>query len=172
MDDWKSNQSAENELDGIIWTRRQRITHLFDIDAKRVPSSKMTQWTAAINKHMHKTPSLFLVFHFYEALKMRNCACCCFFVLLNNPEKDIKELWIIRSHGFFAPKKVNAHGLSNFIESRKNLRKTRLVWSRGFNEPKKVNAHGLSNFRESRKNLRKTPTWCFFVVSPDGPKKS
>ena len=73
---------------------------------------------------------------------------------------------------FFAPKKVNAHGLSNFIESGKNLRKTHLVRSRGFNEPEKVNAHGLSNFRESGKNLRKTPTGRFFVVSPNGPKKS
>ena len=97
---------------------------------------------------------------------------CRFFVLLNDPEKDIKVLSSVRSRGFFAPKKVNAHGLSNFIESGKNLRKTRLIRSRGFNEPKKVNAHGLSNFRESGKNLRKTPTCHFFVVSPDGPKKS
>ena len=73
---------------------------------------------------------------------------------------------------FFAPKKVNAHGLSNFIESGKNLRKTRLIRSRGFNEPKKVNAHSLSNFRESGKNLRKNPVWRFFIVSPYGPKKS
>ena len=65
---------------------------------------------------------------------------CCFFVLLNDPEKDIKVLSIIQS--------------------------------RGFNEPEKVNAHGLSNFRESGKNLRKTPIWRFFVISPDGPKKS
>ena len=70
------------------------------------------------------------------------------------------------------PKKVNAHGLSNFIESGKNLRKTRLIRSHGFNEPKKVNAHGLSNFRESGKNLRKNPTCRFFIVSPDGLKKS
>ena len=97
---------------------------------------------------------------------------CRFFVLVNGPEKDIKVLSSVRSRGFFAPKKVNAHGLSNFIKSGKNLRKTRLVRSRGFNEPKKVNAHGLSNFRESGKNLRKTPTWRFFVISPDGPKKS
>ena len=97
---------------------------------------------------------------------------CRFFVLLNDPEKDIKVLSIIRYRGFNEPKKVNDHGLSNFIESRKNLRKTRLLRSRGFNEPKKVNAHGLSNFRESRKNLRKTPVWRFFVVSPYGPKKS
>ena len=79
---------------------------------------------------------------------------------------------IVRSRGFFVPKKVNAHGLSNFIESGKNLRKTHLVRSRGFNEPKKVNAHSLSNFRESGKNLRKTPTWHFFVISSDGLKKS
>ena len=65
---------------------------------------------------------------------------CHFFILLNDPEKDIKVLSIVRSRGFFAPKKVNAHG--------------------------------LSNFRESGKNLRKTPTCRFFVVSPDGPKKS
>ena len=97
---------------------------------------------------------------------------CHFFVLLNDPEEGIKVQSIVRSHGFFAPKKVNAHGLSNFIESGKNLRKTRLIRSHGFNEPKKVNAHGLSNFRESGKNLRKTPTWRFFVISPDGPKKS
>ena len=90
----------------------------------------------------------------------------------NDPEKDIKVLSIVRSRGFFAPKKANAHGLSNFIESGKNLRKTHLLRSRGFNEPKKVNAHGLSNFRESGKNLRKTPTCRFFVVSPNGPKKS
>jgi hypothetical protein len=64
------------------------------------------------------------------------------------------------------------HGLSNFIESGKNLRKTHLLRSRGFNETKKVNAHGLSNFRESGKNLRKTPTWRFFVISLDDPKKS
>ena len=95
-----------------------------------------------------------------------------FSCLFNDPEKDIKVLSIVRSRGFFAPKKVNAHDLSNFIESRKNLRKPCLLRSRGFNEPKKVNAHDLSNFRESRKNLRKTPTWRFFVVSPDGPKKS
>ena len=93
-------------------------------------------------------------------------------MLFNDPEKDIKVLSIVRSHGFFAPKKVNAYGFSKFIESGKNLRKTHLVRSHGFNEPKKVNAHGLSNFRESRKNLRKTPTWRFFVISPDGPKKS
>ena len=74
----------------------------------------------------------------------------------NDPEKDIKVLSTVRSRGFFAPKKVNAHGLSNFIESGNNLRKTHLLRSRGFNEPKKVNAHGLSNFRESGKNLRKT----------------
>ena len=49
---------------------------------------------------------------------------CCFFILLNDPEKDIKVLSIVRSRGFFAPKKVNAHSLSNFIESGKNLRKT------------------------------------------------
>ena len=61
-------------------------------------------------------------------------------MLFNDPEKDIKVLSNIRSRGFFAPKKVNAHGLSNFIES--------------------------------GKNLRETPTWLFFVVSPDGPKKS
>ena len=67
MNDWKSNQSTENELDGIIWIRRQRKTHPFDMNVKEMPSSKMTQWTAAINEHMHKTPSLFLVFHFYEA---------------------------------------------------------------------------------------------------------
>ena len=95
-----------------------------------------------------------------------------FSCLFNDPEKDIKVLSIVRSRGFFAPKKVNAHGLSNFIKSGKNLRKTRLIQSHGFNEPKKVNAHGLSNFRESGKNLRKTPTCRFFVVSPDGPKKS
>ena len=93
-------------------------------------------------------------------------------MLFSDPEKDIKVLSIVRSHGFFAPKKVNAHGLSNFIESGKNLRKTRSIRSRGFNEPEKVNAHGLSNFRESGKNLRKTPTGRFFVVSPNGPKKS
>ena len=92
--------------------------------------------------------------------------------MLNDPEKDIKVLSMVRSRGFFAPKKVNAHGLSNFIESGKNLRKTRLLRSRGFNEPKKVNAHGLSNFREFGKNLRKTPIWHFFIVSPYGPKKS
>ena len=63
-----------------------------------------------------------------------------FFVLLNDPEKDIKVLSMVRS--------------------------------RGFNEPKKVNAHGLSNFRESGKNLRKTPTWRFFIISPNGLKKS
>ena len=97
---------------------------------------------------------------------------CRFFILLNDPEKDIKVLLIVRSRGFFAPKKENAHGLSNFIESGKNLRKTRLVRSRGFNEPLKVNAHGLSNFRESRMNLRETPVWRFFIVSPYGPKKS
>ena len=93
MDDWKSNQSAENKLDGIIWTWRQRIAHPLDMDAKRVPSSKMTRWTTTINKHMHKTPSLFLVFHFYEAWKTRNCASKChFFVLLNDPEKDKKTV--------------------------------------------------------------------------------
>ena len=97
---------------------------------------------------------------------------CRFFVLLNDPEKDIKVLSIVRSRGFFAPKKVNAHGLSNFIESGKNLRKTRILRSHGCNETKKVNAHGLSNFRESGKKLRKTPVWCFFVVTPYGPKKS
>ena len=70
---------------------------------------------------------------------------------------------MIRSRGFNEPKKVNAHGLSNFRESRKNLRKTRFIRSRGFNEPEKVNAHGLSNFRESGKNLRKTPPSRFFV---------
>jgi acetolactate synthase regulatory subunit len=95
-----------------------------------------------------------------------------FLVLLSDPEKVIKVLSSVRSRGFFAPKKVNAHGLSNFIESGKNLRKTRLIRSRGFNEPKKVNAHGLSNFRESGKNLRKTPLCRFFVVSPNDPKKS
>ena len=97
---------------------------------------------------------------------------CHFFVLFYDPEKDIKVLSIVRSRGFFAPKKVNAHGLSNFIEFGKNLRKTRILRSRGFNEPKKVNAHSLSNFRESGKNLRKTPTWRFFVISSGGPKKS
>ena len=95
-----------------------------------------------------------------------------FFVLLNDPEKDVKVLSSVRSRGFFAPKKVNVDGLSNFIESGKNLRKTHLLQSHGFNEPKKVNAHSLSNFRESRKNLRKTPTWRFFVISPNSPKKS
>ena len=70
------------------------------------------------------------------------------------------------------PKKVNAHGLSNFIESGKNLRKTREIRSHGFNEPKKVNAHSLSNFREFGKNLMKTLVWCFFVISPYGLKKS
>ena len=125
MDDWKSNQSTENELDGMIWTRRQWITHPFDMDVKWMPSSKMTQWTAARNEHMCKTPSLFLVFHFYEAWKTRNCASKCrFFVLLNDPEKDIKVLSMVRSRGFNEPKKVNAHGLSDFRESGKNLRKT------------------------------------------------
>ena len=81
---------------------------------------------------------------------------CHFFILLNDPEKDVKVLAIVRSRGFFVPKKVNAHGLSNFIESRKSLRKTLLIRSRGFNKPKKVNAHSLSMFRESGKNLRKT----------------
>ena len=42
----------------------------------------------------------------------------------SDPEKDIKVYSIIRSHGFNEPKKVNAHGLSNFRESGKNLRKT------------------------------------------------
>ena len=79
---------------------------------------------------------------------------------------------MLPSRGFNEPKKVNAHGLSNFIEFGKNLRKTRIIRFRGFNEPKKVNTHGLSNFRESGKNLRKTPTWRFFVISPDGLKKS
>ena len=97
---------------------------------------------------------------------------CHFFVSLNDPEKNIKVLSSVRSHGFFAPKKVNAHGLSNFIKSGKNLRKTHLVRSCGFNEPKKVNAHGLSNFREFGKNLRKTPTWRFFVISLNDPKMS
>ena len=128
MDDQKSNQSAENRLNGIILTRRQRITHPFDMDTKRVPRLKMTQWTAAINKHTRKTPSLFLVFHFYEASKIRASALMCpIFILLNDPEKDIKVLPIVQSHGFFAPKKVNAHSLSNFIESGKNLRKTRIL---------------------------------------------
>ena len=81
---------------------------------------------------------------------------CRFFVLLNDPEKDIKVLLMVQSHGFFVPKKANAHGLSNFIESGKNLRKNCILRSRGFNEPKKVNSHGLSNFMESGKNLRKT----------------
>ena len=97
---------------------------------------------------------------------------CRFFVLLNDPEKDIKVLSIVRSRGFFAPKKVNAHDLSNFIESGKNLMKTRVVRSRGFNEPKKVNVHNLSNFKESGKNLRKNLVWRFFIVNPYGPKKS
>ena len=97
---------------------------------------------------------------------------CHFFVLLNDPEKDIKVLLIVRSRGFFAPKKVNAYSLSNFIDSGKNLRKTRLLRSCGFNEPKKVNAHDISNFRESGKSLRKTPICHFFVVSLYGPKKS
>ena len=115
MDDRKSNQSVENRLNGVIMTQRQWITHPFDVDVKRVPSLKMTRWITAINKHVHKTPSLFLVFHFYEAWKTRNCASkCFFFVLLNDPEKDIKVLSIVRSHGFNEPKKVNAHGLSNF----------------------------------------------------------
>ena len=48
-------------------------------------------------------------------------------MLFNDPEKDIKVLSSVRSRGFFAPKKVNAHGLSNFIESGKNLRKNP-VW--------------------------------------------
>ena len=55
---------------------------------------------------------------------------------------------------------------------KKDIKVLSIVRSRGFNEPKKVNAHGLSNFRESGKNLRKTPTCRFFVVSPNGPKKS
>ena len=97
---------------------------------------------------------------------------CRFFILLNDPKKNIKVLLIIRSRVVYEPKKVNAHGLSNFMESGKILRKTPVVRSRGFNEPKKVNAHGLSNFRDSGKNLRKTPIWRFFVVSPYGPKKS
>ena len=127
MDDRKSKQSAENRLNGIILTQRQWITHPFDMDAKRVPSLKMTRWTAAINKHMHKTPSLFLVFHFYEAWKTRNCALKCrFFILLNDPEKVIRVLSMGWSHGFNLPKKINAHGLSNFRESGKNLRKTAL----------------------------------------------
>ena len=50
-----------------------------------------------------------------------------FFVLLNDPEKDIKVLSMVRSCGVNEPKKVNAHGLSNFREFGKNLRKT-LVW--------------------------------------------
>ena len=65
--DRKSNQSAENELDGIIVNQRQWRTHPFDMNVKQMPGSKMTQWTTTINEHMHKTPSLFLVFHFYEA---------------------------------------------------------------------------------------------------------
>ena len=52
---------------------------------------------------------------------------CRFFVLLNDPENDIKILSIALSHGFNEPKKVNAHGLSSFRESGKNLRKTP-VW--------------------------------------------
>ena len=115
MDDQKSNQLMENRVNGIILTRRQWITHPFDMDVKRVPRLKMTQWTAAINKHVRKTPSLFLVFHFYESWKKRNCASKChFFVLLNDPEKDIKVLSMVQSRGFNEPKKVNAHGLSNF----------------------------------------------------------
>ena len=38
MDDWKSNQLAENELDGIIVTQRQWRTHPFDMNVKRMPS--------------------------------------------------------------------------------------------------------------------------------------
>jgi hypothetical protein len=97
---------------------------------------------------------------------------CHFFILLNDPKKDIKALSMVRSRGFNEPKKVNSHGLSNFIESGKNLRKTPIVRSRGFNEPKKVNAHDLSNFRETGKNLRKTPIWRFFVASSYSLKKS
>ena len=87
---------------------------------------------------------------------------CHFFILLNDLEKDIKLLSIVRSRGFFVPKKVNAHGLSNFIESGKNLRKTHLIRSHGFNEPEKVNAHSLSLVRESGKNLMKTPVYGTF----------
>lgn len=59
---------------------------------------------------------------------MRNCASKDrFFVLLNDPEKDINVLSMVRSHGFNEPKKVNSHDLSNFRESGKNLRKTP-VW--------------------------------------------
>ena len=82
---------------------------------------------------------------------------CRFFILLNDPKKNIKVLLIIRSRVVYEPKKVNGHNLSNFMESGKNLRKTPLVRSRRFNEPKKVNADGLSSFRESGNNLRKTP---------------
>ena len=42
----------------------------------------------------------------------------------NDPKKDIKVWSVIRSRGFNEPKKVNAHGLSLFRESGKNLRKT------------------------------------------------
>jgi hypothetical protein len=52
---------------GIIMTWRQWITHPFDMDVKWVPSLKMTRWTAAMKKHVQKTASLFLIFHFYEA---------------------------------------------------------------------------------------------------------
>ena len=51
---------------GIIMTRRKWITHPFDIDAKQVPSLKMTRWIAAIKKHVHKTPSLFWSFIFMK----------------------------------------------------------------------------------------------------------
>ena len=50
-----------------------------------------------------------------------------FFILFNDPEKGIKVLSMVWSREFNEPKKVNAHDLSNFRESRKNLRKTP-VW--------------------------------------------
>ena len=37
------------------------------------------------------------------------------FVLLNDPEKDIKVLSMVRFCGFNEPKKVNDHGLSSMV---------------------------------------------------------
>ena len=71
-----------------------------------------------------KPPLFFCSFIFMKLERKELCFMDCLFVLFNDPEKDIKVQPVIRSPGFNEPKKLNAHNLSNFIESGKNLRKT------------------------------------------------
>ena len=104
MDDRKSNQSVEYKYSiGIIMTQRQWITHPFDIDMKRVPSLKMTQWIVAW-KMLCIKPSLFF----------------CSFIFMKLERKGTMLLWSLFRISLMTPKKCSQwHDLVDLMSPRK-----------------------------------------------------